>query len=183
MATALTTDNIKLITALDEVTTLADADAFVVQDTVNAKSVHITKSNLINTLYSGIGSVKGRNLQELGGYSSPTATAEAIKAMTSAGNFDQLRLGDYINFTNGLTVDGTSYPWSSSYENLKLRIVGFDHYYRVGANIDVTTHHAVWDWANIVLQHCMNSTKHRRHNTSRSMGLGKYRSAALHELH
>ncbi|MFA5658740.1 MAG: hypothetical protein WC900_05590, partial [Oscillospiraceae bacterium] len=108
-------------------------------------------SNNISTSASLMMGLKPRNLQELGGYSTPQATAEAIKAMTSAGNFDQLRLGDYINFTNGLTVDGTSYPWSSSYENLKLRIIGFDHYYRVRANIDVTTHHAVWDFANVVL--------------------------------
>jgi hypothetical protein len=114
--------------------------------------------NISTCRASSVMGLKGRNLQELGGYSTPQAAAAAIKALTSAGNFDQLRLGDYINFTNGLTVDGTNYPWSSEYENLKLRIIGFDHYYRIGGNIDVMTHHAVWDFANTIMQHRVNPT-------------------------
>jgi hypothetical protein len=156
----LTTDNIKTIASLDElgIGSMSDDDVLLIRD-VSANIDYCVKVGSLKTSFGpAVMGLKPRNLQTLGGYATPSAAATAIKALTSTGNFDQLRLGDYINFTNGLTVDGTSYPWSSSYENLKLRIVGFDHYYRVGGNIDVTTHHAVWDWANVVLQHRMNST-------------------------
>lgn len=95
----------------------------------------------------------GRNLQTVLGTSDAVSTFAALRARADAGNFNGLRLADYIDVPS-ITIDGTAI--ANANERLRFEIAGFDTYYNVG-NTAVSSHHILMLSKNCVLQHAMNS--------------------------
>ena len=98
---------------------------------------------------------KGRNLVTVLGAADYKDAFAKLHAKASAGDFNDLQLGDYIDI-DSMTIDGTEY--SNANQRLRMVIAGFDHYYHVGGNFDVTTHHVLMICKNVVFQKRMNAT-------------------------
>ena len=96
----------------------------------------------------------GRNLVTVLGAANFAAAFKALRTRADAGNFNGLRLGDYIDVPS-MTIDGSAI--SNSNQRLRFEIAGFDTYLNVG-NTPVTSHHIVMISKNCVLQKVMNST-------------------------
>lgn len=96
----------------------------------------------------------GRDLVTVLGAANAAAAFAALRTRADAGNFNGLRLGDYIDVSS-MTVDGAAI--ANSNQRLRFEIAGFDTYYRVG-DIEITQHHIVMVSKNCVFQHAMNST-------------------------
>lgn len=96
----------------------------------------------------------GRNLVTVLGAANAAAAYAALRTRADAGNFNGLRLGDYIDVSS-MTIDGSAI--SNSNQRLRFEIAGFDTYYRVG-DTEITQHHIVMVSKNCVFQHAMNST-------------------------
>lgn len=96
----------------------------------------------------------GRNLQTVLGTSDAVSTFATLRARADAGNFNGLRLADYIDVPS-ITIDGASI--ANANERLRFEIAGFDTYYNIG-NTAIDQHHILMTAKNCVLQHAMNST-------------------------
>ncbi len=96
----------------------------------------------------------GRNLVTVLGAANAAAAFAALRTRADAGNFDGLRLGDYIDVPS-MTIDGSAI--SNSNQRLRFEIAGFDTYLNVG-DTPVTSHHILMISKNCVLQKAMNST-------------------------
>ena len=105
------------------------------------------------------GSTGGRNLLTVLGV---TTVAEAMEVLHERCNgegvadFSGLMIGDYLDLPS-LTVDGTTYTWNATYQNLRIVISGFNHYIHCG-DTENTKNHILWTFKNIVLQRQMNSS-------------------------
>ena len=105
------------------------------------------------------GSTEGRNLLTVLGV---TTVAEAMEVLHERCNgkgvadFSGLMIGDYLDLPS-LTVDGTTYTWNATYQNLRIVISGFNHYIHCG-NTENTKNHILWTFKNVVLQRRMNSS-------------------------
>lgn len=96
----------------------------------------------------------GRNLVTVLGAANAAAAFAALRTRADAGNFNGLRLGDYIDVSS-MTIDGSAI--SNSNQRLRFIIAGFDTYLNVG-DTAVSSHHIVMIAKNCVLQKAMNST-------------------------
>lgn len=105
------------------------------------------------------GSTEGRNLLTVLGV---TTVAEAMEVLHERCNgegvadFSGLMIGDYLDLPS-LTVDGTTYTWNATYQNLRIVISGFNHYIHCG-DTENTKNHILWTFKNVVLQRHMNSS-------------------------
>lgn len=105
------------------------------------------------------GSTEGRNLLTVLGV---TTVAEAMEVLHERCNgegvadFSGLMIGDYLDLP-ALTVDGTTYTWNATYQNLRIVISGFNHYIHCG-DTENTKNHILWTFKNVVLQRQMNSS-------------------------
>lgn len=105
------------------------------------------------------GSTEGRNLLTVLGV---TTVAEAMEVLHERCNgegvadFSGLMIGDYLDLPS-LTVDGTTYTWNATYQNLRIVISGFNHYIHCG-DTENTKNHILWTFKNVVLQRKMNSS-------------------------
>ena len=105
------------------------------------------------------GSTKGRNLLTVLGVKT---VAEAMKVLHKRCNgkdvadFSGLMIGDYLDLPS-LKVDGTTYTWNATYQNLRIVISGFNHYIHCGET-ENTKNHILWTFKNVVLQRQMNSS-------------------------
>ena len=105
------------------------------------------------------GSTEGRNLLKVLGV---TTVAEAMEVLHERCNgegvadFSGLMIGDYLDLPS-LTVDGTTYTWNATYQNLRIVISGFNHYIHCG-DTENTKNHILWTFKNVVLQRQMNSS-------------------------
>ena len=96
----------------------------------------------------------GRNLVTVLGAANAAAAFAALRTRADAGNFNGLRLGDYIDVPS-MTIDGSAI--SNSNQRLRFIIAGFDTYLNVG-DTPTSSHHIVMIAKNCVLQKAMNST-------------------------
>lgn len=96
----------------------------------------------------------GRNLVTVLGAANAAAAFAALRTRADNGNFNGLRLGDYIDVPS-MTIDGSAI--SNSNQRLRFIIAGFDTYLNVG-DTAVSSHHIVMIAKNCVLQKAMNST-------------------------
>ena len=96
----------------------------------------------------------GRNLVTVLGAANAAAAFAALRTRADAGNFNGLRLGDYIDVSS-MTIDGSAI--SNSNQRLRFEIAGFDTYLNVG-DTPTTSHHILMISKNCVLQKAMNST-------------------------
>lgn len=105
------------------------------------------------------GSTEGRNLLTVLGV---TTVAEAMEVLHERCNgegvadFSGLMIGDYLDLPS-LTVDGTTYTWNATYQNLRIVISGFNHYIHCG-DTENTKNHILWTFKNVVLQRQINSS-------------------------
>ena len=106
------------------------------------------------------GSTEGRNLLTVLGV---TTVAEAMEVLHERCNgegvadFSGLMIGDYLDLPS-LTVDGTTYTWNATYQNLRIVISGFNHYIHCGDDTENTKNHILWTFKNVVLQRQMNNS-------------------------
>lgn len=96
----------------------------------------------------------GRDLVTVLGAANAAAAFAALRTRADAGNFNGLRLGDYIDVSS-MTINGSAI--SNSNQRLRFEIAGFDIYLNVG-DTPVTSHHIVMISKNCVLKKAMNST-------------------------
>ena len=96
----------------------------------------------------------GRDLIAVLGVANAAAAFAALRTRADAGNFNGLRLGDYIDVSS-MTIDGSAI--SNSNQRLRFEIAGFDTYLNVG-DTQVSSHHILMISKNCVLQKAMNST-------------------------
>ena len=105
------------------------------------------------------GSTEGRNLLTVLGV---TTVAEAMEVLHERCNgegvadFSGLMIGDYLDLPS-LTVDGTTYTWNATYQNLRIVISGFNHYIHCG-DTENKKNHILWTFKNVVLQRRANSS-------------------------
>ena len=85
-----------------------------------------------------------RNLVDVLGATSVQDAFAKLQAKTSAGDFTNLGLGDYIDIPS-ITFDKKTLTHNPSYENLRVQIIAFD-YFKNSIN---TTHHVVMQF-----KHC-----------------------------
>lgn len=85
-----------------------------------------------------------RNLVDVLGATSAKDAFAKLQAKTSAGDFTNLGLGDYIDIPS-ITFDSQTLTHNPSYENLRVQIIAFDYF----KNYSNTTHHAVMQF-----KHC-----------------------------
>lgn len=96
----------------------------------------------------------GRDLVTVLGAANAAAAFAALRTRADAGNFNGLRLGDYIDVSS-MTIDGSAI--SNSNQRLRFEIAGFDTYLNVG-DTPTTSHHILIISKNCVFQKAMNST-------------------------
>lgn len=96
----------------------------------------------------------GRNLVTVLGAANAAAAFAELRTRADAGNFNGLRLGDYIDVSS-MTIDESAI--SNSNQRLRFEIAGFDTYLNVG-NTPTTSHHILMISKNCVFEKAMNST-------------------------
>lgn len=96
----------------------------------------------------------GRDLKTVLGASNAAAAFAALRTRANNGNFNGLRLADYIDVPS-MTIDGTSI--ANANQCLRFEIAGFDTYLNIG-DTAVSSHHIVMIAKNCVFQKAMNST-------------------------
>lgn len=102
---------------------------------------------------------EGRSLLDVLGVSTVAEAMEVLhKRCNGSGkpDFSGLMIGDYLDLPS-LTVDGTTYTWNDSYQNLRIVISGFNQYKGAG-DTENADNHILWTFRNIVLQRQMNSS-------------------------
>jgi hypothetical protein len=118
-----------------------------------------TNTTAIAGLMSHGDSCDGRNLLTVLGVSTVAAAMAALSTRcngTGTPDFSSLTIGDYLDLPS-LTVDGTTYTWNDSYQNLRIVISGFNQYKQVG-DTENTKNHILWTFRNVVLQRQMNTS-------------------------
>lgn len=104
-------------------------------------------------------SCEGRNLLTVLGVETVAEAMEILHERcngTGKPDFSGLLIGDYLDLPS-LTVDGTTYTWNATYQNLRIVISGFNHYIHCG-DTENTKNHILWTFKNVVLQRQMNSS-------------------------
>ena len=94
-----------------------------------------------------------RNLVDVLGATSAADAFAKLQAKTSAGDFTNLGLGDYIDIPS-ITFDGRTLTHNPSYENLRGQIIAFDYF----KNYNNTAHHAVMQFKHCPFKKEINST-------------------------
>jgi|WetSurMetagenome_2_1015567.scaffolds.fasta_scaffold04818_2 hypothetical protein len=148
----------------DLVTTLGiAANTANIAANTTAIATHTTEIAANTTAIAGLmshgDSCDGRNLLTVLGVSTVAAAMAALSTRcngTGTPDFSGLMIGDYLDLPS-LTVDGTTYTWSDTYQNLRIVISGFNQYIHVG-NTENTKNHILWTFKNCVLQRQMNTT-------------------------
>lgn len=106
------------------------------------------------------GCTDGRNLLDVFGKNTVAEVMEILHNKCNGegkADFSGLMIGDYLDLPS-LTVNGITYTWNDTYQNLRIVISGFNHYIYCG-NIDRNKkNHILWTFRNIVLQKRMNET-------------------------
>lgn len=109
-----------------------------------------------------------RDLRKMFGNKSIGDTFKEISAKVTAGNFRELRLGDYIDLPSLVieadSLDPTTYPAreiinNPNYENLRLEIVGFNDYHKVGESVRGEESHLTFMFKNIPFTAKMSSAQ------------------------
>ena len=122
-------------------------------------SEEVARKQEFDEATANTGSTEGRNLLTVLGV---TTVAEAMEVLHERCNgegvadFSGLMIGDYLDLPS-LTVDGTTYTWNATYQNLRIVISGFNHYIHCG-DTENTKNHILWTFKNVVLQRQMNSS-------------------------
>lgn len=121
-------------------------------------NVEITEDNVINVKGDMLNSyiLSPRNLKQVLEATSVKDAFAKLRAKTSVGDFSNLRLGDYIDLETFYDGEQT-YAWNEEHKNLRLVIVAFNHYYKIG-DTEVTQQHAVMQFLNCYRQKRMHST-------------------------
>ena len=129
-------------------------DSLTRQDTTWSSSKIAEELSKIKPDYAGLAATLGqnftngilteRNLVDVLGATSAADAFAKLQAKTSAGDFTNLGLGDYIDIPS-ITFDGQTLTHNPSYENLRAQIIAFDYF----KNSPNTTHHAVMQF-----KHC-----------------------------
>ena len=120
-----------------------------------------TKITAVNSeLTSHGGCTDGRNLLDVFG---KKTVAEVMAILHKKCNgegkadFSGLMIGDYLDLPS-LTVDGTTYTWNDTYQNLRIVISGFNHYIYCGdlehgsSILENKKNHILWTFRNVVLR-------------------------------
>lgn len=109
-----------------------------------------------------------RDLRKMFGNKSIKDTFNEITSRVMAGNYRELRLGDYIDLPSLVigadSVDPTTYPAKEitnnpSYENLRLEIVGINDYHKIGAATQSNENHITFMFKNIPFKAKMSATQ------------------------
>ena len=119
----------------------------------------VIRKNEYNELSAHGDSCDGRNLLTVLGVSTiAAAMAELSRRCNGKGkpDFSGLLIGDYLDLPK-LTVNGTTYTWNNSYQNLRIVISGFNQYKGVG-DTESTKNHILWTFRNVVLQRQINTS-------------------------
>ena len=119
----------------------------------------VIRKNEYNELSAHGDCCDGRNLLTVLGVSTVAAAmAELHNRCNGTGkpDFSGLQIGDYLDLPE-LTVNGTTYTWNDSYQNLRIVISGFNQYKGVG-DTENTKNHILWTFRNVVLQRQMNTS-------------------------
>ncbi len=95
-----------------------------------------------------------RNLVDVLGATSAADAFAKLQAKTSAGDFTNLGLGDYIDIPS-ITFDSKTLTHNPSYENLRVQIIAFDYF----KNDYNTTHHAVMQFKHCAFEKAVNSKR------------------------
>lgn len=122
--------------------------------TADSTTTYIDNKVKPDSDYAGLAAILGQNFTNgilterdlvnvLGATSAKDAFAK-LQAKTSAGDFTNLGLGDYIDIPS-ITFDNKTLTHNPSYENLRVQIIAFDYF----ENNFNTTHHAVMQF-----KHC-----------------------------
>lgn len=129
-------------------------DSLTHQDTTWSSSKIAEELSKVKPDYAGLAATLGQNFTNgilternlvnvLGATSAKDAFAK-LQAKTSAGDFTNLGLGDYIDIPS-ITFDSQTLTHNASYENLRVQIIAFDYF----KNYYNTTHHVVMQF-----KHC-----------------------------
>jgi hypothetical protein len=121
---------------------------------------HTRIDTLRDTLsnHSGMADGVGRNLMTTFGKANIAELMTALRSRcngTGTPNFSDILIGDYIDLTMGLTIDGVSYPWNATYKNLRIVVSGFNTYKGAG-DTENTKNHILFTFRNIVTKRRMN---------------------------
>ena len=146
----LNADNIQ--TAIEKLSVLKDTK----QDKLTAGKNIIIKDNIISANSYNAHILEPRNLIDVLGATDVKNAFIKLRELSSKGNFEDLRIGDYIDLPS-LTDGDANYTWNEEHQNLRIQIVAFDHYYRIGDQ-DNTTHHVVMQFKNCYRQKRMHSS-------------------------
>ena len=129
-------------------------DSLTHQDTTWSSSKIAEELSKVKPDYAGLAATLGqnftngilteRNLVDVLGATSAADAFAKLQAKTSAGDFTNLGLGDYIDIPS-ITFGGQTLTHNPSYENLRVQIIAFDYF----KNRYNTTHHAVMQF-----KHC-----------------------------
>ena len=114
----------------------------IAQEIQNAKAYAAYAAVLGENFTNGI--LTERNLIDVLGATSAADAFAKLQAKTSAGDFTNLGLGDYIDIPS-IAFDSQILTHNPSYENLRVQIIAFDYF----KNYHNTTHHAVMQF-----KHC-----------------------------
>jgi hypothetical protein len=117
--------------------------------------------------YQGCDENLGRDLRSVLGVSTVVEAIDALHARnngTGKPNWKGLRLGDYLDLTDGLSFkDPTNgnaqvtVNWNASYQNLRVVIAGFNTYLHLG-NVENTLNHLLFVFKNSFYQRTMNDS-------------------------
>ena len=139
---------------------IAGSNKGVIRDSLTRQDATWSSSKIAEELskvkpdYAGLAATLGqnftngilteRNLVDVLGATSAADAFAKLQAKTSAGDFTNLGLGDYIDIPS-ITFGGQTLTHNPSYENLRVQIIAFDYF----KNYFNTTHHAVMQF-----KHC-----------------------------
>ena len=145
-------------------------DSLTRQDTTWSSSKIAEELSKIKPDYAGLAATLGqnftngilteRNLVDVLGATSAADAFAKLQAKTSAGDFTNLGLGDYIDIPS-IAFDGQTLTHNPSYENLRVQIIAFDYF----KNHYNTTYHAVMQF-----KHCLFTTNKSNPATSNAGG-------------
>lgn len=123
-------------------------DSLTREDTTWSSSKIAEELSKVKPDYAGLAATLGqnftngilteRNLVDVLGATSAADAFAKLQAKTSAGDFTNLGLGDYIDIPS-ITFDDQTLTHNPSYENLRVQIIAFDYF----KSYHNTTHHVV----------------------------------------
>lgn len=122
----------------------------IAQEIQNAKTYAAYAAVLGENFTNGI--LTERNLVNVLGATSAADAFAKLQAKTSAGDFTNLGLGDYIDIPS-ITFDNQTLTHNPAYENLRVQIIAFDYF----KNHNNTTHHVVMQFKHCPFKKVINS--------------------------